>query len=109
MPSVLAIACLLFVGIHTASMSKLPEEASDRSVLSASAPAAVSFLETSAPKKIAYVISVTSDGPYMDGAAVLAYSINKANKQSQHPYDLIALVHPNVTTSRKALELSGWR
>lgn len=59
--------------------------------------------------RVAYAISVTADGPYMDGAAVLAHSIREASETSQYGIDLIALVFPNVTTSRVALERSGWR
>ncbi|GAB5031602.1 Hypothetical protein NocV09_00601550 [Nannochloropsis oceanica] len=60
-------------------------------------------------KTVAYVISVTADGPYMDGAAVLAHSIRKASTDSKYGIDLIAMVHPNVTTSRAALMRAGWK
>ena len=60
-------------------------------------------------KKIAFAISVTSDGPYVDGAAVLGYGIGKAMKQSIYDFDLVAIVHPDVKKARKPLEKSGWR
>lgn len=60
-------------------------------------------------KTIAYAISVTADGPYMDGAAVLAHAIHKASAGSKYGTELIAMVHPNVTTSRKALIRAGWK
>lgn len=60
-------------------------------------------------KSIAYAISVTADGPYMDGAAVLAHGIRKASEQSKYGMELIAIIHPNVTTSRTALTRAGWK
>lgn len=60
-------------------------------------------------KVIGYAISVTADGPYMDGAAVLAHGIRKAMAESKYGYDLIALVYPNVSSSRPALERAGWK
>jgi hypothetical protein len=58
---------------------------------------------------IGYAISVTADGPYMDGAAVLAHGIRKAMAASKYDFDLVALVYPNVTTSRAALQRAGWK
>jgi len=60
-------------------------------------------------KVIGYAISVTADGPYMDGAAVLAHGIRKAMQGSKYGHELVALVYPNVTTSRPALERAGWK
>jgi hypothetical protein len=60
-------------------------------------------------KTVAYVISVTADGTHSDGAAVLAHGIRKASATSKYGVDLIAIVHPNVTTSRAALRRSGWQ
>lgn len=60
-------------------------------------------------KSIAYAISVTADGPYMDGAAVLAHGIRKISVQSKYGMELIAIIHPNVTTSRTALTRAGWK
>jgi hypothetical protein len=63
----------------------------------------------SARPTIAYVISVTADGPYMDGAAVLAYGIEKVSAGSKFGTELIAFVHPNVSHSRVPLQRAGWK
>lgn len=60
-------------------------------------------------KVIGYAISVTADGPYMDGAAVLAHGIRMAMAESKYGYDLVALVYPNINSSRPALERAGWK
>ena len=60
-------------------------------------------------KVIAYAISVTADGPYMDGAAVLAHAIRKASANSKYGMDLVAIVFPEVKTSRVPLERAGWK
>ena len=66
-------------------------------------------LDAQGRRVIAYAISVTADGPYMDGAAVLAHGIRQASKDSKYGMDLIALVHPNVSSSRVALRRAGWK
>jgi len=62
-------------------------------------------------KRLAYVITITKDGYFgLDGAAVLAYSIiNSSSSFSRSIYDIsfIALVHPNVTTTRPGLQRLG--
>lgn len=63
----------------------------------------------SGKRVIGYAISVTADGPYMDGAAVLAHGIRQAMAESKYGYDLVALVYPNVSSSRPALERAGWK
>jgi hypothetical protein len=60
-------------------------------------------------KVIGYAISVTHDGPYMDGAAVLAHAIRTASARSKYAYELVAIVHPNVKTSREPIRRAGWR
>jgi hypothetical protein len=59
-------------------------------------------------KRIAYAITITRDGPFQDGAAVLAYSIFKYSKDIDYNISLIAFVHPNVTTSRPVLNRLGF-
>lgn len=59
-------------------------------------------------KRLAYVITITKDGPFQDGAAVLAYSIMKYAHSSPYDISLIAFVHPNVTTSRSGLRQLGF-
>jgi hypothetical protein len=59
-------------------------------------------------RRIAYAITITRDGFFQDGAAVLAYSIFSASKHSTDDISLVAFVHPNVTTSRPALQKLGY-
>lgn len=67
-------------------------------------------VETKVPlrKRLAYVITITKDGSFQDGAAVLAYSIMKYAKNSTYDISFIAFVHPNVTTSRQGLHRLGF-
>lgn len=59
-------------------------------------------------KRLAYAITITKDGFFQDGAAVLAYSIMKYAQNSTYDISLIAFVHPNVTTSRVGLRRLGF-
>jgi hypothetical protein len=68
------------------------------------------------PKKktIAYAITVTKDGNFVDGALVLGYAarrIHDASKGFPSDYDaaLVAFVTANVITSRPILEGFGWK
>jgi hypothetical protein len=65
-------------------------------------------VETPDRKRIAYAITITKDGFFQDGAAVLAYSIMKYAQNSTYDISLIAFVHPNVTTSRTGLRRLGF-
>lgn len=63
--------------------------------------------------RIAYAITVTKDGPFVDGALVLGYAAKKFHDASQgynskYEADLIAFVVPGVVTSRPILESFGW-
>jgi hypothetical protein len=65
-------------------------------------------------KKIAYAITVTKDGPFVDGALVLGYSAKKIHDRtkgyvSNYDAELIAFVVPGVVTSRPILEAYGWK
>ena len=65
-------------------------------------------------KKIAYAITVTKDGPFVDGALVLGYAAKKIHDKnkgfiSNYDADLVAFVAPGVVTSRKILAAYGWR
>lgn len=65
-------------------------------------------------KKIAYAITVTKDGPFVDGALVLGYSalrVHNASKgfHSKYDADLIAFVVPSVVSSRQILSSYGWK
>lgn len=71
--------------------------------------------DTKSKKKVvAYAITVTKDGPFVDGALVLGYAAQKVhdtNKGYKSPYnaELVAFVTPNVITSRPILEKFGWK
>lgn len=59
--------------------------------------------------KVAFAITITKDGNFQDGAAVLAYSIHKAFEGEKNlDLSLVAFVHPNVTTSRGPLTQLGY-
>ena len=65
-------------------------------------------------KKIAYAITVTKDGPFVDGAIVLGYSALKVHDKnmgfnSKYDAELVAFVVPSVVTSRPLLESHGWK
>ena len=62
-----------------------------------------------ARKTIAYAITITKDGFFQDGAAVLAYSIITASKNRDYNVTLIAFVHPNVTLARPFLHKIGFQ
>jgi hypothetical protein len=64
--------------------------------------------------KIAYAITVTKDGPFLDGALVLGYAARKYHSyqkgyQSNYDVDLVAFVTPTVVTARPVLEKYGWK
>jgi hypothetical protein len=59
-------------------------------------------------KRYAYAITITKDGFFQDGAAVLAYSIMKYSRSAKYDISFIAFVHPNVTTSRPGLRRLGF-
>ena len=59
-------------------------------------------------KRIAFAITITKDGPFDDGAAVLAYSIIKTSQGKNYDVSLVAFVHPDVVTSRPTLKRLGY-
>lgn len=63
--------------------------------------------------KVAIAITVTKDGPFVDGALVLGYAARKyhhpMNTSSLYDVDLVAFVTSKVTTSRVILSYFGWR
>lgn len=59
-------------------------------------------------RRIGYAITMTKDGHFLDGAAILAYSIYEASMKGNDIISLIAFVHPNVTTSRPTLKKLGY-
>ena len=58
--------------------------------------------------KVAFAITMTKDGSFQDGAAVLAYSIYNSNMTKKYDVSFVAFVHPNVTTSRPFLTKIGY-
>ena len=71
-------------------------------------PLVLAIKEVVRRRKIAYAITITKDGDFQDGAAVLAYSIYLASKNGNEDISLISFVHPNVTTSRPVLKQLGF-
>jgi hypothetical protein len=60
-------------------------------------------------KKIAYAITITKDGPFLDGALVLGFSAQKAQLLSdKYDADLVAFVTPEVQKARIVLAAYGW-
>ena len=64
--------------------------------------------------KIAYAITVTKDGSFLDGALVLGHSAKKVHDGSRgfiskYDADLVAFVAPSVVKARPILEAYGWR
>jgi len=57
--------------------------------------------------KVAYAITITREGPYLDGAAVLKQSIDRLT--TAHDYEMIAIVHPGINATRPALQKLGFR
>lgn len=80
-------------------------------------PIVVDILPVPTPakrRKIAYAITMTKDGSFLDGALVLGYAAKKyhdANKgfASEFDVDLVAFVAPPVQTSIPTLERFGWK
>lgn len=63
---------------------------------------------TAVPRqKIAVCITVTKDGPYLDGAAVLAQSVLRTG--SKYDVEMVAMVHAGVNTTRPMLKRLGFR
>ncbi len=58
--------------------------------------------------RIAFAITITKDGFFQDGAAVLAYSIMKNVKSDLYDISFIAFVHPSVISSRVGLTRLGF-
>ena len=77
----------------------------------------VSQIQTQPPKTkptIAYAITVTKDGPFVDGALVLGYAAKKFHSAAQgnpsaYQAELVAFVTKQVKTSREILTKFGWR
>ena len=68
----------------------------------------IAHIEIPHRPRLAFIITITKDGFFQDGAAVLAYSIIKTTRNSAYDISFIAFVHPNVTTSRVGLRRLGF-
>lgn len=66
-----------------------------------------SIFNTVVKKKIAVAITITKDGPYIDGAAVLAESV--LMMKSMHDVEMVAIVHSEVQETRPALLRLGYK
>ena len=62
------------------------------------------------PKKqtIAWAVTVSKDGNFVDGAAVLMRGVQLATKDSVYNHAFVAIVHPTIKRSRVALARLGW-
>jgi len=70
--------------------------------------------ERSKRPKIAYAITVTKDGPFVDGALVLGYAAQKYHSAakgfpSAYDVELVAFAAPSVVTTIPILEKFGWK
>lgn len=81
-----------------------------------SMPKLVTNVEPEAPakKRVAYAVTVTKDGKFVDGALVLGYAakrVHDASKgfPSEYDVDLVAFVVPSVVHARPILKRHGWR
>lgn len=115
------LSCVAFVKFDSQHHIKLPSlnEYVQLSVLTAdkfgplklvtSSPVPIKAQPSSLPRKrYAYAITITKDGFFQDGAAVLIYSIMKYSWNASYDISFIAFVHPNVTTSRPGLRQLGF-
>eukprot|EP01062_Namystynia_karyoxenos_P036401 TRINITY_DN2650_c1_g1_i15.p2 TRINITY_DN2650_c1_g1~~TRINITY_DN2650_c1_g1_i15.p2 ORF type:complete len:527 (+),score=134.27 TRINITY_DN2650_c1_g1_i15:452-2032(+) len=56
---------------------------------------------------VAYAITVTKDGPYVDGAAVMAHSVARQHSdpsKSKYAHELVALLKPTCVETRRQLQ-----
>ena len=77
-------------------------------------PPVVNMAKVAPRKKIAYAVTVTKDGKFVDGALVLGYAARKVHDASkgypsEFDVELVAFVVPSVVTARPILKEHGWR
>lgn len=101
-----AKAALLLQPVATSSLREARASAADATAAADAHNTAAT--STSPKKRIAYAITITKDGFFQDGAAVLAYSIMEQHRDKKYDVSLVAFVHPNVTSSRAPLERIGY-
>ena len=104
----------LFLNVHHAQISKDTETfvqiEPNRKLIDSSLTSA----NQTPKKKVAYAITVTKDGPFLDGALVLGYAAKRVHDSSKgfnsiYDADLVAFVAPGVVQARPILEKHGWR
>lgn len=116
----LVIACpllfLLLLNVYHAHRTKdmktpvLVESKSNQELFNSD----LTFANHTAKKRVAYAITVTKDGPFLDGALVLGYAAKKVHDSSKgfnsiYEADLVAFVAPEVVKARPILEQHGWQ
>ena len=126
--SVLIVSILIFVIYINIPSLSIPSDSKDsllqenpiavekhESVLSSSSSvASTKTYKVVAKKRIAYAITVTKDGSFLDGALVLGHAARKVHDvsqgyMSQYDADLVAFVAPGVVTARPILTAYGWK
>lgn len=105
--AIVAFASLYLLYLHVERETEA-ESKMAKAVAKASKDAPHLSIEGVKRTRIAYAITMTGDGPFADGAAVLAYSILKVSRDKDYDVSLIAFVHPDVKTSRGALKKIGY-
>jgi hypothetical protein len=95
-------------GLETPTAPKVKKDLDIINIKGVMAPTTETVQQKPTKKRLAYAITITKDGFFQDGAAVLAYSILKYSKNSRYDISFIAFVHPNVTTSRVGLRRLGF-
>lgn len=71
-------------------------------------------VSSSGPKRVAVAITVTKDGPFLDGALVLGYAAMKYHSAkhgypSKYTMDLVAFVTKKAVAVRPVLQQFGWK
>ena len=112
------VVIVIYVSIRTSSSSEYGNDAvpprTSPTISKALSTVSYNARSISTRKKIAYAITVTKDGHFLDGALVLGHAARKVHDSSKgyiskYDADLIAFVAPGVVTARPVLEAYGWR
>ena len=111
---ILSPVVIIFIKIATASVGDGEKIQSGNSVRIVKDTFSLRSNNIVLRKKVAYAITVTKDGPFVDGALVLGYAAKKVHDAkkgflSKYDADLVAFVAPGVVTSRPILEAYGWK
>lgn len=101
----------------TATVAQVDNSVAQTTIATKPITSAVNTVTTNTHKEkktIAYAITITKDGPFLDGALVLGYAALKYHDPKHgynSPYnaELIAFVVPGVVRARKILSDFGWK